>query len=342
MEKTVDKLTSQYPSLSYELVYSIVAEYYPDIESIDSLLSQLQEQQQQSTVNQQRSWSSIVVFQQQQSSSSSQLSTHQDRDASLIMLIQEFPDADVELMYNLLADNLDCEDAQQGSSSSSSPQVQRSKDAVKTSSQPSSAPTSPAMAQLLSSQSDSLQFSARPQQSLKLKIEDIVRQYYSGNGRVNNFQYAAASWQQSSSRMIENSIKAGKAIRQKQYAVAGYYGDENQKMWDDALRSQVYATLKTVEMQSTEFILDLHHCSVNEAVAIVDFKLNEWFCTHRIPGKLLCAKEFQLVVGRGTHSTSKRSRLKPAVQYYLANNSWKHQLDSSGSTFIISGKTLSR
>ncbi|KAI3636796.1 hypothetical protein MIR68_005063 [Amoeboaphelidium protococcarum] len=108
MEKTVDKLTSQYPSLSYELVYSIVAEYYPEIESIDSLLSQLQEQQ-QSAVNSQRSWSSIVVSQQQQqssSSSSSQLSTHQDRDASLIMLMQEFPDADVELMYNLLADNL--------------------------------------------------------------------------------------------------------------------------------------------------------------------------------------------------------------------------------------------
>ncbi|KAI3636797.1 hypothetical protein MIR68_005064 [Amoeboaphelidium protococcarum] len=174
----------------------------------------------------------------------------------------------------------------------------------------------------------------------------MVRQYYySGNrdgGRVNNFQYAAANWQQSSSRMIENQIKAGKAIRQKQYAVAGYYGDENQKMRDDTLRSQVYATLKTVEMQSTQFTLDLHHCSVNEAVAIVDFKLSEWFSTHRIPGNLLCAKEFQIVVGRGTHSTSRRSRLKPAVQYYLTNNQWKHQLDSSGSTFIISGKTLSR
>ncbi|KAK6333320.1 hypothetical protein TWF718_011137 [Orbilia javanica] len=105
-------------------------------------------------------------------------------------------------------------------------------------------------------------------------------------------------------------------------AVATYYAEEGK---NHGTRMKAYGDMAAealVNKNSTEYTLDLHGVTVQQALKIVNERVTSWWVkTNSNDDRAVTP--FNIITGIGTHSKGGQSRLGPAVSKMLIKGNWK-------------------
>ncbi|KAK6526937.1 hypothetical protein TWF281_010133 [Arthrobotrys megalospora] len=108
-------------------------------------------------------------------------------------------------------------------------------------------------------------------------------------------------------------------------AVATYYADEGKA---HGTRLKAYSDMAAealVNDNSTEYTLDLHGVTVQQALKITNERVTSWWVkTNSNDGRAVIP--FNIITGIGTHSKNGQSRIGPAVSKMLIKGNWKIEI----------------
>ncbi|XP_044574618.1 NEDD4-binding protein 2-like isoform X2 [Cotesia glomerata] len=121
------------------------------------------------------------------------------------------------------------------------------------------------------------------------------------------------------SLQIENFNKAAEAYRRGCPAVAAYYSEVSRQhaRYNKEARADAASAMVEAQILDNEDILDLHYLVVHDAIIALDTFL-DYHLNKLIKNNKRYATVY-IVTGRGSRSTSKMSRIKPAVSRNLIN-----------------------
>ncbi|CAD6201428.1 GSCOCG00000228001-RA-CDS [Cotesia congregata] len=121
------------------------------------------------------------------------------------------------------------------------------------------------------------------------------------------------------SLQIENFNKAAEAYRRGCPAVAAYYSEVSRQhaRYNKEARADAASAMVEAQILDNEDILDLHYLIVHDAIIALDTFL-DYHLNKLIKNNKRYATVY-IVTGRGSRSTNKMSRIKPAVSRNLMN-----------------------
>ncbi|CAG8499377.1 5431_t:CDS:2 [Funneliformis caledonium] len=118
------------------------------------------------------------------------------------------------------------------------------------------------------------------------------------------------------------SYQKSKGHRSGEGGIAFHYSTEGRKFDTEMKRWNLRAARSSVRLNSEkrreENVLDLHGCSVNEALTIVKEKLNQWYSESG--GTSL--KPLKIITGLGKHSPNGVPKLPTAINKFLVKDNW--------------------
>ncbi|RVD86441.1 uncharacterized protein DFL_004717 [Arthrobotrys flagrans] len=116
-------------------------------------------------------------------------------------------------------------------------------------------------------------------------------------------------------------------------AVATYYAEEGK---NHGTRLRAYSDMAAealVDENSTEYTLDLHGVTVQQALKITNERVTSWWVkTNSNDSRVVIP--FNIITGIGTHSKGGQSRLGPAVSKMLIKDNWKIQVRPGSITVL--------
>ncbi len=136
-------------------------------------------------------------------------------------------------------------------------------------------------------------------------------------------------------RRAELYQKAASAFKSKQGGVAAYYSEEGRSLSDKIhnLEQDFRYDRFARQQASTPATLDLHGLSTSEAMEqlewFVELKLEELSASGRDKLKA------EVITGRGTRSTNRNAKIKPAAEAMLARNGIDYSEANPGSLDVI-------
>lgn len=124
-------------------------------------------------------------------------------------------------------------------------------------------------------------------------------------------------------------------------AVATYYAEEG-KTYNNRLKSyNDMAAEALVNENSSEYTLDLHGVTVQQAMKITNERVTDWWVkTNSTDDKAITP--FHIITGIGSHSKNGESRLGPAVTKLLRNGNWKIEVNNGHVRVLGVQKAMNR
>ncbi|KAK6512238.1 hypothetical protein TWF481_001129 [Arthrobotrys musiformis] len=116
-------------------------------------------------------------------------------------------------------------------------------------------------------------------------------------------------------------------------AVATYYAEEGK---NHGTRLKAYSDMAAealVEENSSEYTLDLHGVTVQQALKIVNERVTSWWVRTN-SNDSRAVTPFNIITGVGTHSRGGQSRLGPAVSKMLIKGNWKIEVRPGNVTVL--------
>ncbi|KAF3936879.1 hypothetical protein ABW19_dt0205860 [Dactylella cylindrospora] len=144
---------------------------------------------------------------------------------------------------------------------------------------------------------------------------------------VMSYRVAAQAAQESADARHEYYNKAAAAYRRSKSdhlmgAVATYYAEEGK---GHGTRFKAYSDMAAealVDGNSSEYTLDLHGVTVQQAIKITTERVTDWWVkTNNTDQNVITP--FHIITGIGSHSKNGESRLGPAVSKALVKGNWK-------------------
>ncbi|KAF3917744.1 hypothetical protein ABW20_dc0101641 [Dactylellina cionopaga] len=108
-------------------------------------------------------------------------------------------------------------------------------------------------------------------------------------------------------------------------AVATYYAEEG-KVHDTRVKAYSHMAAEAlVNQNSSEYMLDLHGVTVQQALKITNERVTAWWVkTNSTDNKAITP--FHIITGIGSHSKNGESRIGPAVSKMLIRGNWKIEI----------------
>ncbi|EPS41993.1 hypothetical protein H072_4046 [Dactylellina haptotyla CBS 200.50] len=116
-------------------------------------------------------------------------------------------------------------------------------------------------------------------------------------------------------------------------AVAGFYADEGRKHGERLKAVSDIAAEALVNQNSSEYTLDLHGVTVQQAIKITNERVTAWWVkTNSTDSRALIP--FHIITGIGSHSKGGESRIGPAVSRMLIKGNWKIEVRPGNVTVL--------
>ncbi|CAI2166804.1 8831_t:CDS:2 [Funneliformis geosporum] len=123
-------------------------------------------------------------------------------------------------------------------------------------------------------------------------------------------------------RKALDSYQRSKGHRNGEGGISFHYSTEGRKFDTEMKKWNLRAARSLVRLNSEkrreENVLDLHGCSVNEALTIVKEKLNQWYSES---GRT-SLKPLKIITGLGKHSPNGVAKLPSAINKFLVKDNW--------------------